>query len=89
MLLVLILTILSGMLIVFRDCNPRVVGEVCRDQIIEDHPIHVCYQTCDYDGCNGGSAITSDAAYRPIDTLSYVPIILSVRHLLEICRTVL
>ena len=52
------LTFAAGWM-VFRDCSFTPEKNVCSVKVIQGSPVHVCYETCDTDGCNGGPAVSA------------------------------
>ncbi|ELU18165.1 hypothetical protein CAPTEDRAFT_218690 [Capitella teleta] len=50
--------------VVFRECNLNQIAHNCTIKILEGQRIHVCYETCDTDACNGGSALPQSLPYN-------------------------
>ena len=67
--------------VVFRDCNNKHIENVCTMKALGKNnstKVRVCYETCDWDGCNAGPLNSTTAHLQSNNSLrSYIIIALS------------
>ncbi|KAL3875341.1 hypothetical protein ACJMK2_033403 [Sinanodonta woodiana] len=62
--------------VVFRGCSAEDVKSKCSIQRIENEMVHVCFSSCDVDGCNNAPWLTSNVSVKLMIALFLTTVLL-------------